>query len=103
MQNELRKIEEYLRESLELWDKNPDLVLSPKFFELWEEVHKPKPFNISSSSITLSDSIILLVDDEEKIGAFSWDGSEQCACLFVEGKRTRQKFCLIFEDGSPVF
>ncbi len=99
--DELNKIEFYFSEGLRLWSVNPELVISRHFYELWEKVHHPRPFAIENMTITLLGVALALIDDNNLIGYYTWEASEECCCLCLEGEKTTQKYLMIFEDGFP--
>ena len=101
MTQELDKINAYFDEAQKLWSVNPEMVISQKFFELWEEVQQPRPFRFTNSSVTLMNSEIALLDDSNMIGCFAWDWEEECGGLYIEGERSIQKVIFPFEDGVP--
>ncbi|OGV71774.1 MAG: hypothetical protein A3K19_06790 [Lentisphaerae bacterium RIFOXYB12_FULL_65_16] len=102
MSSEADKIVQYFTEGRRVWPVNPELVVSRRFFEMWEDVHKPRPFALDSEDLTLCGLPIHLTPDDERIGSYTWDGAEACAALQVEGRTVRQKFLLMFNDGEPV-
>ncbi len=103
MISELRNIETYFSEAAAQWAVNPELVISSKFFEIWENIHEPRPFHVTDTDISLCNESISLVEDQNLIGCFVWDYSEECCAMVVEGDKTRQTILIMFEDGSPKF
>ncbi len=99
MEQEFQKIDSYFSEGIKQWQTNPELVVSYRFFELWEEIHKPRPFPITSTALVLCDQEFALVDDNNLIGCFLWDQDEECCILMIEGEKTNQKIHIVFQDG----
>ncbi len=99
MEQEFQKIDSYFSEGTKQWQTNPELVVSYRFFELWEDIHRPRPFPITSTSLALYDQEFTLVDDDNLIGCFIWDQDEECCILMIEGEKTIQKIHIVFEDG----
>lgn len=99
--DESRKIEYYFEEAANQWDKNPELVVGRRFFELWEEMHQPRPFAIPAEGLVLFDTPLPLADDQDRVGNYTWDPRQDCACLDIEGRNLRQRVLLVFVDGQP--
>ena len=98
----LDSINPFFEEGRKLWNTDMDLVISKRFYELWENVEKPKPFPIKGSEIELfSQPFELSGEYEDRIGYFSWDVEEMCPALFVECDECVDKFLLTFDDGNP--
>ena len=101
MEQEFQKIDSYFSEAAKQWQTNPELVVSHRFFELWEEIHRPRPFPVTSTLLALYDQEFTLVEDDNLIGCFIWDQEEECCTLMIEGERTNQKIRIVFDDGIP--
>jgi GTPase SAR1 family protein len=101
VQPEFDKIERYFAEGKRHWSIDADRVLRRQFYELWELGEKPRPFKISPP-LTLCGHRINLANDTDLLGFFTWDESEMCAALVVEGSTSEQKILLMFEDGEPL-
>ncbi len=100
MEIELEKIEAYFNEGRRIWEIQPELVVSRKFFENWEGTHRPRPFVIHDSGIRMAEQELVLADDTHSVGRVLWDFPEECATLAVEGHASRQTFLLTFADGE---
>jgi hypothetical protein len=104
MEKELAKIEYYLSEVKEHWDKNPDFASGPHFYAAWESVQRPRPFTIDSSKVVIAGRTFNLTDDSPgKVACFSWDKTEECAGLIIEGKEWIEKIIISIEDAEPFF
>ena len=103
MREEIEKIEAYYSEGQKQWPVNPEFVIGRQFYELWEKIHQPVPFAISTTSLAVLDRSIEIPDDTGLVGCVNWDANEECCSLDIEGDRSEQKILLTFEDGLPVF
>jgi GTPase SAR1 family protein len=101
VQPEFDKIERYFAEGKRHWSIDADRVLRRQFYELWELSEKPRPFKVSLP-LSICGHRINLANDTELLGYFTWDESEMCAALMVEGSNSEQKILLMFEDGEPL-
>ena len=101
MIEELNKIEAYYTEGKKHWAINPEFVISRKFYEMWEKIHHPLPFMLTSTTFSILDLTFSVIKDNQLVGCFNWDVGEECCSLDIEGERTEQKILLVFEDGMP--
>jgi GTPase SAR1 family protein len=99
---EISKIKYYFDEGERLWATDPERVISKDFYELWENIQRPRPFPINTPELNLLEhSFELFEEPAEKIAYFSWDPDEDCAVLKIEGNESEEKFLLTFNDGTP--
>jgi len=104
MNKELAKIDYYLAEVKQHWNDNPDFVSGPHFYAAWENVQRPRPFPIEGKVIVIAGRKFELTDDsDKKTASFSWDRTEECAGLIIEGKEWIEKIIISIEDGEPFF
>ncbi len=98
----LEKIKFYFDEGKRLWKAMPDKVTSREFYELWENIQQPQPFQIDGNSFNLMGySFELPSADSGKMGCFGWDQRNGCASLTVECTEWAKRYLLFFSDGEP--
>ncbi len=104
LEKELKKIDYYLKEVKLHWDENPYFVSGNQFYSAWENVQKPVSFHIDDKKIEIAGhSFELTEEGEGKVACFSWDESEECAVLLIEGEECSEKIIISIEDGDPFF
>jgi hypothetical protein len=102
LDTDLQKIKYYFDEGRRLWENDSERVVTREFYQLWENVQKPRPFSLADDSVSLFDiDFDLPACDDEKIGYFCWDAEEMCPALTVESPEWKKKFLLTFSDGEP--
>ncbi len=99
MKSELKKIQAYFAEANKTWPKNPEMVLSRDFFELWETTHQPEPFAVKDPELNFLDTAIK-VPARNTVAHFCWDFAEECACLVLEAPDRTLRYPITFSDGS---
>ncbi len=99
--HELAKIEAYFEEGRKLWQRNPEMVLSRQFFELWEESQHPQPFPLDPPALEFLGQQFP-VDRQPTVACFTWDYAEECASLVLESTADVRRIAVVFEDGEPV-
>ena len=100
MHDEFRKIEAYFAEAQKAWARNPELVLSRQFFELWEETSQPQPFPVTGAELPFLGQTIA-VAEKGTVGHFGWDFSEECAALVLESPGYLTRYPITFAEGAP--
>ena len=100
MNNEINKINFFYQEGQRMWLTNPDYVLTKEFYELWESLHAPQPFEIADSVELLGVNFDLPECDSSKIAYYSWVNKDMCPALFVESKEWEKRFLLTFAEGE---
>ncbi len=100
METELAKIEAYFEEIGRAWTKNPELVLSRQFFELWEETQKPSPFEAEGNVLKIKNHEIQL-PGKKSIVVFCWDFDEETPCLVIESPNLETRYPVFITDGTP--
>ena len=104
MNTELEKISFYFEEATRQSNVESTFSADRKFYELWENIHQPRPFVFSDSEITLSDITFEIVNESlPRKACFAWDENEACASLIVEGEEWLDKIKIFIEDGEPEF
>ncbi len=102
METELSKIHKYFTEGNELWKLEPEKVGSREFYEIWENVNRPRAFPVSGDNLEVLDYNISLAETSgSRIGYFGWDNSAECAAMLLESRELREKFLLKFRKGKP--
>ena len=101
MHVELAKIERYFEEGKRLWAVNAELVISRQFYVQWEDVCRPLAFAVGGEELTVLGQALPLLEQETRVGHFSWNTDEMCASLVIEGQAGVQTFLLGFVDGEP--
>lgn len=102
--SESAKIEFYYQEGKKIWPDFSQKAIEKPFFELWELIQKPMPFQIDKSRPLIhcvNQTINLPCHDGEMTGYYGWDDSNNCAALFVETPDWHQEWLLAFCDGDP--
>lgn len=104
MNNELEKINFYFAEAKKQFQSESGFAIDRKFYELWENIHQPRPFIVVGNEITLGkDNFKIVSEAKPKKACFSWDEQEACVSLIVEGAEWLDKIHIFVEDGEPVF
>jgi predicted DNA-binding antitoxin AbrB/MazE fold protein len=101
MKYEIEKFEYYLKEAEAHTKAKLNFYPDKQFYELWENVQKPRPFLIQNSFIVIRDMKFDLISSESKrIACFAWDNSEECATLIIETENWHDKLLFITDDGD---
>ncbi len=98
--NEISKINFFYKEGSRLWQSNPDYVLTKKFYELWESLHFPQPFEVADSIELMGVTFDLPEYDGSKTAYYSWLNNDMCPALLVETKEWEKRFLLTFDQGN---
>lgn len=99
MHPELEKLDAFFAEAQRLWETNPELVVSRRFYELWEETHGPRPFQIADGAFTVAGQEFPLEDADEAVLHAAWDAEEACPALVIDTELHRRRLLFGFNDG----
>ena len=100
----IEKISYYFDEAIKLSKADPGFPADRKFYELWENIHQPRPFVCDNNEITLVDTTFKVVEEASpRKGCFVWDETEACVSLIIEGREWLDKIQISIEDGDAVF
>ena len=103
MNNELKKLDYYLKEVKQHWARDPEFASSARFYSAWENVQRPLPFKLKENNITLGDQTFTVTDDSpEKVACFQWDYTNECMALIVEGEEWLDRILIQLDNGDPM-
>jgi DNA polymerase III delta prime subunit len=101
MKEELNKFLYFLKEAEKTSATPPRQRLNRDFYEIWETVQKPKPFFYDNPHISfLGREFLLIEETTPRVATFTWDESEQCPALIIEGREWRDKILFIIDSGD---
>ncbi len=101
MNTELQKIEFFYKEAAKLWNSSEERARSRQFYELWEDISQPKPFEVKGGQISmLGRKHKLSAGEGVRTAYFAWDCREGCPALHVESETDTEKFLLGFDGGG---
>ena len=104
MNTELEKISFYFDEAIRQSKVDSSFSVDRKFYELWENIHCPRPFVCDGNEITLADSTFKTVNESiSKKACFAWDEPEACASLVIEGREWLDKILIFIDEGETFF
>ena len=101
MNSEIDKINFYYQEGRRIWQSNPDYVQTKDFYEIWESMHFPEPFEVNNYIELMEVGFDLPEYEGKKTAYFNWLDLEMCPALCVETKEWEKRFLLTFNDGEP--
>lgn len=104
MKKELEKISFYIDEAIRQTKADAGFSADRRFYELWENIHQPRPFILDDNEITFADNSFKTVKEAiPKKACFMWDESESCVSLVVEGEEWLEKILIFIGNEEAEF
>jgi hypothetical protein len=97
--DELKKLQQFVKEGAAISAANEALVASCAFLEMWEQLHHPIPFRPTESTLQLAGRTLTLEDPPPTIW-LEWDQPHTCVRLVAEGALQTQHYGLRFAGGK---